>query len=132
MAAAGGKKGLSERASTILSIFLVIGSVFFVIWGNDSGLFYEFAYRGIPPWVAALGFMAAEVGVMYLVDGTHRVAGCLTRAFGVLIGWTVIAMGSHYYLWYYLGWTQTAAILVGVIVLPLLVFLLIGYVRSRK
>ena len=132
MAAAGGKKGLSERASTILSIFLVIGSVFFVIWGNDSGLFYEFAYRGIPSWVAALGFMAAEVGVMYLVDGTHRVAGCLTRAFGVLIGWTVIAMGSHYYLWYYLGWTQTAAILVGVIVLPLLVFLLIGYVRSRK
>lgn len=128
---ASGKQDQVGTGVIVLAIVMFVGWFAAVTWADGHGVLDSFSAQGIPRWVPALGLILVEVGVLYLVDGSHQAAGCLGMAFGVLLGWVLVA-DACISLFAYMGWSSTAAVPIGVFVVPLAILFLVGSIFSKK
>ena len=128
---AAGKKGISENAAHAVAALMFFGWFVAILWADGHGVLDGFDARGIPRWIPALGLILVEVGLLYLIDGSHQAAGCLAGSFGVLLVWTLIAVAC-FALFERMGWSMTLAVPVGVFVVPLALVFLVAAILPRK
>ena len=128
---AAGKKGISENAAHAVAALMFFGWFVAILWADGHGVLDGFDARGIPRWIPALGLILVEVGLLYLIDGSHQAAGCLAGSFGVLLVWTLIAVAC-FGLFERMGWSMTLAVPVGVFVAPLALVFLVAAILPKK
>jgi len=128
---ASGSKGPGETAAIVVATLLFFGTFAVLGWADANGVLDSFDAQGIPRWIPLVGLMLVEVGLAYVLDGTHVAAGCLGTAYAILTGWTVSALASFEVFHKLLGWSDTVAFVLGMFVIPAIVIFAIAGMGSK-
>lgn len=128
---ASGSKDPGGTVAIVVATLLFFGTFAALGWAEANGVLDSLDAQGIPRWIPLVGLMLVEVGLTYVLDGTHVAAGCLGTAYAVLTGWTISALVSFEVFHKLLGWSDTVAIVLGMFVIPAIVIFAIAGMDSK-